>query len=147
MISVMCNAVYYMMFNVTAPVKESPTIYDAFIEKERRAQAKLQAEHNTGQGDHNTPGSKKSQPAKKKGGGSGGAGDRKKEPPMSLEEAVAKVEYKKSCTISRLNYMPKYDYCNKLEESRDEQYFFGTSMTPCPVGLLSKCVCIITAMW
>ena len=85
---------FKLIFALIAPVKESATIYDAFLEKERRTQARQQAENNKHEHHHvaannsaNT--AKKNVPVggKKKAGG----GDKRREPSMTLEEAVSKV--------------------------------------------------------
>ena len=75
--------------NISDPVKESPTIYDAFIEKEKRAQARLAAEsgQSSPRAENGGHGVKKNIAPKKK----MLPLDRKREPLLSLEEAVAKV--------------------------------------------------------
>jgi len=82
---------------ITAPVEESKTIYDAFIrdeeKKERKAreleQARIQSNQATNSGGGGGA-NKKGGPSNKKTGEKAG-GDRKKEKPIKLEEAVSLV--------------------------------------------------------
>lgn len=73
---------------VSAPVKETPTIYEAFLEKEQKEQKVSKSAKDQGKATANgDAGKKQTQPRKKQGG------EKKKESPLSLDEALKRVRY------------------------------------------------------
>ena len=75
-----------IFFFFVAPVKESPTIYDAFMDKNEKPETNGYGNHEAAKGDA-AASTKKSSHSKK------GKGQEKKEKPLTLEDAVNKVKF------------------------------------------------------
>ena len=79
-----------------APVKESPTIYDAFMEDKRTKGSEDRDDATKAGSQEGAKGIKGAQGGVRK--RQGGSGDKKKDPPLTLEEAIAQVSMGLSCT-------------------------------------------------